>query len=233
MRTFLFAALAFSAIAAPSEAATRNFGVSSFTKIRVNGPYKVTVTTGVPVFARASGTAAAIDRVAIDVRGDTLIVQSNPSWGGFPGIDPGPVEVSVGTHDLTSASLIGAGSLAIDKVKGLTFALQVQGSGAGEIADANADQLTVNLDGSASAKLSGKAGKLTVLARGISSLNGAALTTPNAAISADGTATVEAKVTETARIDAWGPATIRLSGQPSCTVKVTGSVTVSGCKTAQ
>jgi hypothetical protein len=233
MRTFLFAALAFSAIAAPSEAATRNFGVSSFTKIRVNGPYKVTVTTGVPVFARASGTAAAIDRVAIDVRGDTLIVQSNPSWGGFPGIDPGPVEVSVGTHDLTNASLIGAGSLAIDKVKGLAFALQVQGSGAGEIADANADQLTVNLDGSASAKLSGKAGKLTVLARGISSLNGAALTTPNAAISADGTATVEAKVTETARIDAWGPATIRLSGQPSCTVKVTGSVTVSGCKTAQ
>ena len=233
MRTFLFAALAFSAIAAPSEAATRNFGVSSFTKIRVNGPYKVTVTTGVPVFARASGTAAAIDRVAIDVRGDTLIVQSNPSWGGFPGIDPGPVEVSVGTHDLTNASLIGAGSLAIDKVKGLAFALQVQGSGAGEIADANADQLTVNLDGSASAKLSGKAGKLTVLARGISSLNGAALTTPNAAISADGTATVEAKVTETARIDAWGPATIRLSGQPSCTVKVTGSVTVSGCRTAQ
>lgn len=233
MRTFLFAALAFSAIAAPSEAATRNFGVSSFTKIRVNGPYKVTVTTGVPVFARASGTAAAIDRVAIDVRGDTLIVQSNPSWGGFPGIDPGPVEVSVGTHDLTNASLIGAGSLAIDKVKGLAFALQVQGSGAADIADANADQLTVNLDGSASAKLSGKAGKLTVLARGISSLNGAALTTPNAAISADGTATVEAKVTETARIDAWGPATIRLSGQPSCTVKVTGSVTVSGCKTAQ
>jgi hypothetical protein len=233
MRTFLFAAFALSALAAPACGATRNFGVSSFTKIRVDGPYKVTIATGVPVFARASGTAAAIDRVAVEVRGDTLVVGSNPSWGGFPGIDPGPVEVSVGTHDLTNASLIGAGSLAIDKVKGLTFVLSIQGSGAGEIADANADQLTVNLDGSANAKLSGRAGKLTVLARGLSTLNAAGLTTPNAAISADGTATVDTKVTETARIDAWGPATIRLSGQPSCTVKVTGSVTVSGCKSAQ
>lgn len=232
MRTFLFAALALSALAAPAAGATRNFGVSGFTKIRVDGPYKVTISTGVPVFARASGTPAAIDRVAIDVRGDTLIVQPNPSWGGFPGVDPGPVEVSIGTHELTNALLMGPGSLAIDKVRGFSFALSIQGSGAGEIGDANADQLTVTLNGSANAKLSGRAGKLSVFVRGISSLNSDALTTPNAAISAEGTATVDAKVTQTARIDAAGPATIRLSGQPSCTVKVTGSVTVSGCKAA-
>ena len=233
MRTSLFGILAASLVAAPAAAATRNFGVSSFTKIRVDGPYKVSISTGVPVFARASGAPAAIDRVAIEVQGDTLVVHSSQSWGGFPGVDPGPVEISVGTHDLANASLLGAGSLAIDRVKGLTFALSIQGSGAGEIGEANADQLVVNLDGSTSAKLGGRAGKLTVLARGVSSLNAAALTTPNAVISAQGTATVDAQVTDTAKINAWGPATIRLTGRPSCTLKVSGSATVSGCRSAQ
>jgi Putative auto-transporter adhesin, head GIN domain len=167
------------------------------------------------------------------VRGDTLVVQMNPSWGGYPGVDPGPVEVRIGTHELTSASLVGAGSIAIDSVRGLSFSLSVQGSGAGEIVDANADQLSINLDGSASAKVAGRAGKLTVLARGISSLDAAKLSTPNAAISADGTATIDATVTDAARLDAWGPATIRLAGRPSCTVKATGSVAISGCRSAQ
>jgi len=233
MRTFLIAVAAMFAFASPAAAATRNFGITSFTKIRVTGPYRVTVTTGVPPFARATGSSNALDQVAIEVRGDTLVVQTSPSWGGFPGVDPGPVEVSIGTHELTGAALVGAGSVAIDHVKGLTFGLSVQGSGAGEIGDANADQLSVNLDGSASAKVAGRAGKLTVLARGVSSLDAAKLSTPNAAISADGTATVDAMVTDTARVDAWGPATVRLSGRPSCTVKVTGSAAISGCRSAQ
>lgn len=233
MRTFLIGIIAVSLVATPAAAATRNFGVSSFTKIRVDGPYKVSVTTGVPVFARASGAAAAIDRVAIEVQGETLVIRSSQSWGGFPGVDPGPVAISIGTHDLANASLVGAGSLAIDRVKGLTFAFSIQGSGAGEIGEANVDQLVVNLDGSTSAKLGGRAGKLTVLARGVSSLNASTLTTPNAAISAQGTATVDANVTDTAKINAWGPATIRLAGRPSCTVQVSGSASVSGCRSGQ
>ena len=88
MRTFLLAA-AIIVAGTPADAATRNFGVTSFTKIRVSGPYKVSVATGVAPFARATGSSAAIDRVAIEVRGDTLVVQSNPSWGGYPGSDPG------------------------------------------------------------------------------------------------------------------------------------------------
>jgi hypothetical protein len=233
MRTFFLAVSTIAVLAAPANSATRHFGVASFTKIRVTGPYKVSVATGVAPFAQASGSPAALDRVALEVRGDTLVIQTNPSWGGYPGLDPGPVEVTIGTHDLSNASLIGAGRLAIDRVKGLTFALSVQGSGTGEIAEANADQLSVNLDGSASAKLGGHAGKLTVLVRGISSLDASKLSTPNAAISADGTATIDATVTDTARVDAWGPATIRLSGGPSCTVKATGSVTITGCKAVQ
>src|SRR5690349_18267000 len=133
MRTFpVFAALA--AVAAPANAATRNFGITSFEKVRVDGPFMVTLTTGVAPFAKASGSQAALDRVAIDVRGDTLVVHSNLDlWGGYPGKDSGPVEISLGTHDLSSAWVNGSGVLSIDRVKGLKFGLSVQGSGAGEI----------------------------------------------------------------------------------------------------
>ena len=163
MRTFLFAASALLAVAAPANAATRNFGITSFAKIRVEGPYRVSLTTGIAPFAKASGSPAALDRVAVDVRGDTLVIHSSQSWGGFPGADPGPVEISVGTHDLTNATLFGAGLLSIDRVKGLSFALTVEGSGASEIGSVAADQMNVTLEGTASAKLGGRAGKLTAL----------------------------------------------------------------------
>ena len=230
MRTFLLAISAALAFATPAGAATRNFGIESFTKIRVDGPFKVTVSTGVPPFARATGSSTGLDRVGVEIQGDTLVIRAQDSWGGYPGVDPGPVEINVGTHDLSNAALNGAGSIAIDRVKGLTFALAVQGSGSGSIGDVAVDQFSVNLVGSANAKLTGHSGKLTALVRGISSLDAGALATPNAQITADGTTTVDATVTDTARVDAWGPATIRFAGHPTCTVKTSGSTSVSGCR---
>lgn len=229
MRPLFFAAAIILA-ATSADAATRNFGVTSFTKIRVSGPYKVSVATGVAPFARASGSPAAIDRVAIEVRGDTLVVQSNPSWGGYPGSDPGPVEVTLGMHELGSASLIGSGSVAIDRIRGLSFSLTIQGSGASAIGNASVDQLNVSLEGTANAKIAGKAGKLTALVRGISTLDGAGLATPSADFSVDGTATIDANVTDTAKVNGWGPATVRLTGRPACNLKVQGSTTVTGCR---
>ncbi len=231
MRTFLTGLLVLPALAAPAGAATRNFGVESFTKIRVEGPYKVSVTTGVAPFAKASGSATGLDRVEIDVHGDTLVIATNPSaWGGYPGENPGPVEVSVGTHDLNSAALTGAGSMIINRVEGLSFSLVLQGSGAAEIDNVAADQMEVNLAGTASAKLKGHTLRLTALVRGLSSLNAADLAAPDTHITADGSATIDANATDTARVDAWGPATIRLTGHPSCTLKASGSTSVSGCR---
>ena len=230
MRTFLFAFAATLAFA-PANAATRNFGITGFTKVRIEGPFKVTLATGVAPFARASGSAAALDRLTIEVRGETLVVQSNvSSWGGYPGANSGPVEVSLGTHDLTNAWLNGAGSLVIDRVKGLSFAVSVEGSGAAEIRDVQADRMNVALIGSGSGKLAGKTAKLTAIVRGIATLDAAKLQARDAAIAAEGSATIDATAANSATVDASGPATIRLAGNPSCTVKASGSASVSGCR---
>lgn len=218
------------ALADPAGAATRNFGVSSFDRIRVDGPFKVVVTTGVPPSASASGTAAAMDTVAFDVQGRTLIVHTNrSSWGGYPGQSPGPVEVRIGTHELTSAWLNGSGSLAIDKVKGLSFGLSVQGSGGVTIGHADVDQLSVGIIGSATAVVGGRAGKMTATVRGVSSLDAASLATKDATIGVEGASTVKANVSGSAKINGSGPATITLTGGAACTASLHGSASVSGC----
>ena len=231
MRTFLIAVSAACLLPTPASAATRNFGITSFDKIRIEGPFDVSLKTGVAPFARASGSAAAIDRVAIEVQGNTLIVHSNlDSWGGYPGKDPGPVVISLGTHDLSSAWLNGSGILDIDRAKGLSFDLSVQGSGSVGIDDVAVDQLNVSVVGTARASLAGQASKVTAVIRGISSLDAANLNVKDATLGADGAATINASVSNSATVDATGPATVRLSGNPACTVRATGSASVSGCR---
>jgi hypothetical protein len=231
MHIALLAFTALLAFAAPAGAANRNFGISGFTKIRVDGPFKVNVATGVAPFARATGSAAALDRVAIDVRGDTLVVHYNvSSWAVSPSSEVGPVEINVGTHELSNAWLNGAGALAIDRVKGLSFGLSVQGSGSAAIATVDADQLKIGLVGSANAKLAGAAKRLTAVVRGVSTLDAGALKTRDATVGVEGASRVDASISNAVSVSASGNATVRFTGRPSCTLKVTGSTSVSGCR---
>ena len=217
---------------APATAADRNFGVSGFDRVRVDGDYKVTLTVGVAPYAKAVGSARALDPVVVVVEGRTLIVRSNrsASWGGYPGESSGPVEILIGTHELSAAFVNGAGSLAINQVRGLKFEASAQGAGSIAIAQVDVDQFQLGLAGAASASLSGKALKLTAMVRGTSALDGEALVVKDAVIGAQGPAIIKLTATGTAKVDAQGVATITLSGKPSCVVNVRGSVSVSGCR---
>ena len=231
MRTRLPAFLLALACAVPAHGASRNFEIAGFEKIRVEGPFKVKLTTGVAPSASASGSPGAIDKVAIEMRGNTLVVHANASsWGGYPGQASGPVEIALGTHDLRSAWISGSGALAIDKVRGLSFDLSVQGSGAASVAGADVDQLSIAVVGTANATVAGKARMFTAVVRGISNLDATNLAAKDATIGAEGSATVAAKVSNSVKVDGNGPVTIRFTGDPACTLRVGGSATVSGCK---
>jgi hypothetical protein len=215
----------------PADAATRNFGVSGFDRIRVDGPFNVRLTTGVAPFAIASGSAPALDSVSVDVQGRTLVVRGNrASWGGYPGEAKGPVEITIGTHEINAAWVNGSGSLVIDKLRGMTFDLSVEGSGSANIGSVAVDQLKVSIAGTGTASLAGSAPKLTAIVRGISTLDASGLIAKDATIGAQGPATVKVTVTGTAKVDALGAALVDLAGRPACTVKAVGSATVNGCR---
>ncbi len=230
IRLALLACLALGA-SAPAAASERNYSVTDFTKVRVDGPYRVTVTTGTSPFAKASGSPAAIDGVSIEVQGQTLVVRTNPSnWGGYPGASPGPVAISVGTHGLTNAWLNGAGSLDVSAVKGQSFDLSLVGSGTMSIARVDVDRLTVAAAGSGAVTLAGRAAETKAVVRGTGSVDGAGLSAKDAIVGAEGSAVVKLTVTGTVKIDTQGTASVEIAGKPACTVRASGSAVVSGCR---
>jgi len=217
-------------IGSPAAAADRTYTVPGFDQVRVTGPYRVRLTTGVAPFARASGSTQALDGVSIEVNGQILSVRRNPSTSsGYPGQPAGPVEIEVGTHDLRSAVVVGSGSLDIDAVKALSFSLIVEGAGSARVGKLDVDQLKLSASGTASASLAGSAKSATLLVRGISSLDGAALAVKDAVIGSEGPAMVRVNVSNTAKIEAKGASQVVLDGSPACTVAAAGAATVSGC----
>lgn len=217
--------------ASSATAADRNYSVTSFDRIRLDGPFKVRLVTNVAPFAKASGSPEALDSVSIAVQGRTLVVRSSrSSWGGYPGRQVGPVEISVGTHDLAAIYINGPGSMSIDKVRGLSFELSIQGSGAATIANVAVDQLKVGISGAASTTLAGKAPKMTATIRGTSVFDSSSLFVRDMVVSAEGPAIVKVNASSSAKINASGAASIEVAGGGACAIKASGSVTVTGCE---
>ena len=224
----LLALASLPAAAAPTS--QRNFSVTGFDRIRIDGPYRVALRTNVAPYARASGTVASLDGVSIRVEGRTLVVRSGSgSWGGYPGEGRGPVAIEVGTHGLAAAYINGAGALEIDKVKGLSFSIDINGPGMARVAEADIDQLRVGITGAGTARLSGRAKSLTAIVRGTSAFDAEDLKSADAVIGAEGPSIVRTSVSNSARINAIGLASVTLTGNPACTVKAQGSANVVGC----
>ena len=222
-------------IAAPGAAAERNFGVSGFDRVRLDGDYRVTLTTGIAPFARASGDARAIDMLSLRVEGRTLVIRSDRSgsWGGYPGASSGPITIAVGTHELSAAYVNGAGSLSINRVEGLKFDASAMGAGALSIDDVAVDQFNLAQAGATSTRLAGKVGKITLIVRGTSLVDAEPLSAKDAVIGAEGPAIVKLTVSDTAKVSAAGVGTVALSGTPACTLSIRGSAAVTGCKEAR
>nr|WP_294848677.1 DUF2807 domain-containing protein [uncultured Sphingomonas sp.] len=211
-------------------AATRNFGITGFDRVRIDGPYDVRLTVGVPPFARAVGAkSSALDSVSIRVEGRTLVIRKTEAWSSGDG-DNGPAMIELGTHELSAAWVNGAGSVQINKVKSATFDISVVGAGAARVDSAEVDELKATLAGSGTIRIAGKTNKLFTTVRGTSSLAGDDMVAKEAVIGAEGPSLVRLTVTESAKIDAVGLTSVQLQGRPGCVVKSQGSASVIGCR---
>lgn len=226
MKTLAFALLLL-APALPAVAAERSYSVTDFDRIRIDGPYKVTLATGRSPGARAGGSQSAIDAVTVEVQGRTLIVKRNSQiWGGYPGQSSGPVEVRLTGFALRAAAINGVGSLSVDKLKGASIDLLVAGSGLLTVGAVEADRLTVGVTGNGRATVAGKAAIAQLAIRGTGVIDAGRLIAKDAKIAADGPGTITVTATVTANVVSNGAGEIIVLGDPACTVKATGSGTV-------
>ena len=226
IRTMPFACLAL--LAQPAAAAERRYTVTDFDRIQVEGPFQVTLTTGKGPSALASGDTRALDRVSVEVQSRTLTIRPNRSaWGGYPGQQSGPIKLTVSTHDLSGATLIGSGSLAIDKAQAMKFDAALSGSGRIAIGSVEADALTLGLLGGGKLMLGGKAKSVRATISGSGDLEAAGLRSEDAEINADTSGNIALAVRRAARITATGAGNVAIDGSPACTVSNRGAGTVS------
>jgi hypothetical protein len=215
------------AVAMPAFAAERRYTVTDFDRIQVDGPYQVTLATGRASSARASGSPAALDALTVAVEGRTLRIRRDQSaWGADWKRGSGQVSVILTTQNLRSAVVNGAGSLAVDKAAGLRVEAAVAGSGELKIASLDTDALAVSLLGAGRIGLSGKTKSLRAEIHGSGSLEGETLVSSDAQIFADTAGPIRVGASRSANIVSSAAGDVEILGDPSCTVKVTGTGSV-------
>jgi hypothetical protein len=213
-------ALAWLLAAAPAVAADRTYTVTDFDRISIEGPYIVHLVTGRPSSARASGSTAALDRLEIDVNGQTLRIRRNRDyWGGNDGAQEGVPTIEIATRALRSARLIGPATLDLDRLAGLRVDVAVEGSGRLRAANVAADNLSIGLAGSGRIELAGAAGTLTADLQGSGDLAALGRTAQNATITSATTGTVALTAARSASVTALGVGGVTIGGRPACTVR--------------
>ena len=214
--------------AAPASAADRNYSVTDFDRIIVEGPYVVRVSIGRSTSARASGTREALERLLIDVTGQTLRIRRDRT-GERSGnsVQAGPVTIDLTARTLRSARLIGPGSLDVAHAEGLRVELAVQGSGRLRATSVAADALSLGLLGSGRIEVAGTAETLRATVDGTGDLDGSGLRTEAANIVSNTLGTVAFAVSREANVNAMGLGNVTITGRPSCNVSGPGAGQVS------
>ena len=224
-----FAAFAALIAAAPVLGAERTYTVTDFDRVQIDGAYRVTLAPGRASSARATGSQEALDRISVDVLGRTLRIRPNQSaWGGST--DPRKLEapsIVLATQDLRAVTVNGAGLLSTDGVQAMRFDVALSGSGQIAIANLNADSLLVNLLGSGTIRISGKAKNVRAEIHGAGNFEANGLTTSDAQIFADSAGTVAITATRSASVAASASGDVEILGSAACTVKQTGTGAVS------
>lgn len=212
----------------PATAAEKRYGLTSFENIVVNGDFVVEVVTRGPVSAVAKGSVDALDRLEIISANGTLTI-SDRRYGSnrTRDADAGPVTIRVNTARLSSAAMVGAGSLTVDRLTGAKVALNLRGPGKLSVSEIAADRLTLVVIGTGQVKLAGRAKAADARVSGAGLVDTTALAVTDLVVNAEGAGDQRYSAVRTASVTARGVGTVRVAGKPACTVRNLGAGNVS------
>jgi len=208
-------------------ASERGVTITSFDRIRIEGPFIVEIVTNKGPSARLSGSAAALDRVSVTNQGTTLFVRPKASaWGGYEGADNGPVTIRLTTPALRTVAVTGSGSVTVDAMRSAAVGIALEGGGTLNVAAIDTDALDVGLAGSGQMTLAGRAAGGRFAVRGSANLVAGALAVRDAKVVAEGAGNISVNAVRTADITTIGAGNVTIAGKPACTVNRRGSGTV-------
>ncbi|MBN8816459.1 MAG: DUF2807 domain-containing protein [Sphingomonas sp.] len=214
--------LALTALALPANAADRGFTVTSFDRIRVEGPFDVQVTVGnAGQSAKASGSSDVLANLDIEVQGTTLIVRKGSAGWGERGATSGPAPViTLVTSNLRAVTVIGGGKVAASgSMRGQKLDFQITGAGSIDARGIGSDELSVAVIGTGTVALAGKSNRARLLTNGSGTIMATPLTVSDLVVRLDGPGETRATARYTADLTSTGLGRIVVAGTAKCTTK--------------
>ncbi|WP_422060175.1 head GIN domain-containing protein [Sphingopyxis sp.] len=211
----------------PASAAEKRFGLSSFEAIEVTANVDVEVVARAPVSAVATGTPDALDRIVLETRDGRLVI-SEKKYAGDENrsTPPGAVTIRVNAANLQSATLVGAGSLRIDGLKGTRVAVGLRGPGKLTVGKISTDRLAVAMIGNGTMTLGGAAKQGQVTVSGAGMVDAGKLTIDELVSDSEGAGDHVFNAVKSAVITTRGIGKTVVLGRPLCTVRNVGSGSV-------
>lgn len=207
-------------------AVERNFTVGAFDRIEVSGPYEVDVRTGGPPSVRASGPEQSLERLVVEVRGNTLSIHPKKRSGlslNWSSNDH-PVRLAVTVPSLAAAEIAGSGDIIVDRIMGKSFEGGVAGSGDLRLGTIEVKKLNMGIAGSGGIRAqSGRVGEARYEIAGSGDIDAAELVAETAAVSIAGSGNISANASRTAAVDIAGSGDVKIRGGAQCTVSKAGS----------
>ncbi len=232
IRSAAFAAVALLAIA-PAVAAEKRFGLTSFEAIEVNADYAIEVTTRAPVGAVATGPQDALDRLTVEARDGRLVIGQRQFAGDADRKAPrGAVTIRINAANLRSATMGGAGSLRIDRMKGTRVSIGLRGPGTLSVGTIATDRLSVTMIGNGTMTLGGTAKQAQMTLSGAGMFDAGALAVDMLTFDGEGAGDHMLRAVKTAAVTARGVGQTVVLGKPVCTVRNIGNGSVQ-CGTAK
>lgn len=211
-----------------AQTATRNFTVTGFNKIRVEGAYNVEVRTGRGPSAQATGDARALDQLSVQVQGTTLVIKTDHSnWTGWPGEQAGGASLIVTTPVLSSVALNGSGDISISRMAAARVDIAIAGSGDVAVTSIATDRLRLDVMGSGKAALAGEAATGLVTVQGAGGVEAAGLKIADVDVTVAGSGDVALSAKRSAKVKASGSGNVVIGGKIACAVSSVGAGQVS------
>jgi hypothetical protein len=202
----------------------RNYPVGAFERIALAGAYDVTVRTGANPSVQAHGSQQSIERLVVEVHGNTLRIHPEKRSGmSFNWGSPSKVMLTVTVPRLSAAELGGSGGMRIDRVVGDSFEGAVAGSGDLRIGEVQVARLRMGISGSGQAEARGRAQQAQYDIAGSGGINARNVAAETAAVSIAGSGEVTAHATRSAKVDIAGSGDVEIVGGAKCTVSKAGS----------
>ena len=212
--------LALTVLALPASAADRSYTITSFDRVRVEGPFDVRLTVGnAGQSAKASGDADVLANLDIDVQGTTLTVRKGSGGWGERGKVGGPAPaITLVTSNLRTVTVIGGGKLTVGgAIRNQRFDVQLNGTGSIDARGIASDELYVTLIGAGNIAMAGKSARARLVTSGSGTIMALPLTVGDLMVRLDGPGETQVSARFTADLTSTGLGRIVVAGGAKCT----------------